>query len=272
MSQSSLESLRKHKAGNRPTLTELLGMLKVEVETYSRVLIVTDALDEADVWVWAPLLKHLQALSRISLLVTSRDTGDVAHELRPDQCLDIMANDGDMRRYIEGRLSGSTGRFKRLLEANMDSDLREEIITGVVKKADGMFLLAQLHMNSLEEVSRVSDLRLALSKLPEDLETTYDETLERINNKDRPLAYQIFSWLIYAAQPMTMRDLQYALAVEDGMTAIDTRNLHDEATLTSICVGLVVLRENASSQLTEVDNSQTNSKVVGLVRKSFISS
>ncbi|KAF8868313.1 hypothetical protein BD779DRAFT_1461389, partial [Infundibulicybe gibba] len=201
-------------------------MLKIEVETYSRILVVTDALDEADVQVWAPLLKHLQAVSGISLLVTSRDTGDIALELRPDQCLNIGANERDMRRYIEERLSGSTGRFKRLIEANADSGLHEEIITGVMEKADGMFLLAQLHMNSLEaKVSRLADLRLALAKLPEHLETTYDETLGRINDGDKPLAYQIFSWLIHAARPMTIRDLQYALAVEDGTTAINARDL-----------------------------------------------
>ncbi|KAF8874898.1 hypothetical protein BD779DRAFT_1450612, partial [Infundibulicybe gibba] len=217
---SNLESLQKHKAHNRPTFSELLGMLKIEVETYSRVFVVVDALDETDVRVWVPLLRHLRALSRTSLLATSRDIGDIMLELRPDQRLDISVNGGDMRKYIEGRLSGSTGKFGRLLEANLD--LREEITTGVMKKADGMY----------------------------------------------PLAYRIFSWLIYAAQPMTIHDLQYALAVDDGMTAIDTQDLYDEATLTSICVGLVVLRGNTTGFGSKevVDNSKT----VGFVRKFFI--
>ncbi|KAF8877975.1 ankyrin repeat-containing domain protein [Infundibulicybe gibba] len=265
VTQSGLESLRKHKAGNRPTFNKILDMLKVEVEIYSRVMFVADALDETEVQVWAPLLRHLQALSGVSLLATSRDTGEIAFELQPDQRLDIMANKEDMRKYVEGRLAGSTGRFRRLLEAN--TNLREEIITGVMKKADGMFLLAQLHMNSLEaKVGRVTDLRLALAKLPRDLETTYDETLGRINDEDRPLAYRIFSWLIHAARPMTMRDLQYALAVEDGTTAINAQDLYDEATLTSVCVGLVVLRENtAGSESKEVGNPQASTKVVGLV-------
>ncbi|KAF8874892.1 hypothetical protein BD779DRAFT_1450513 [Infundibulicybe gibba] len=224
----------RHQENNRPTFNELLDMLKVEMETYSHVLVVIDALDEIEIQVWAPLLRHLQILSRIRLLATSRNTGDIALELQPDQHLDITANEGDVRKYIQGRLSGSTGRFKRLLDVNMN--LHEEIITGVMKKADGMcvagpslmivvlnsmtyqsyrFLLARLHMNSLEtRVGRVTDLRLALANLPRHLETTYDETLGRINDEDKSLAYQIFSWLIHAARPMTMHDLQYALAVD----------------------------------------------------------
>ncbi|KAF8874890.1 hypothetical protein BD779DRAFT_1702108 [Infundibulicybe gibba] len=268
MTRSSLESLRKHKVGNRPTFNELLDMLKVEVETYSRVIFVIDALDEIDVQIWAPLLGYLQALSRISLLATSRDTGEVALELQPGQRLDIMANEGDMRRYIERRLLGSTARFKRLLDAN--TDLHEEIITGITKKADGMFLLAYLHMNSLEtKVGRVADLRLALAKLPESLETTYDDTLERISDDDQPLAYQVFSWLIHAVRPMTMRDLQYALVVGDGVTAIDARDLYDEATLTSICVGLVILRGDTTAGFGSKEMFDSN-KVVGFVRKLFI--
>ncbi|KAF8868116.1 hypothetical protein BD779DRAFT_1601908, partial [Infundibulicybe gibba] len=43
--------------------------------------------------------------------------------------------------------------------------------------------------------------------------------------------------------PMTIRDLQYALAVEEEMTDLDPNDLHDEGYLMSICVGLVVSQE-----------------------------
>ncbi|KAF8887789.1 hypothetical protein BD779DRAFT_1526162 [Infundibulicybe gibba] len=73
-----------------------------------------------------------------------------------------MADDGDMRGYIEGCLLGSIGSFQRLLSAN--PSLHEDVITGIVEKADGMFLLAQLHMNSLEKKVRLMDLRRALAE------------------------------------------------------------------------------------------------------------
>ncbi|KAF8883103.1 hypothetical protein BD779DRAFT_1626420 [Infundibulicybe gibba] len=263
ITRSLLESLQKHKTGIRPTSDELFDMLKIEVETYDRVLVVIDALDEADVEMWTQLLGRLQALRKISLIATSRDTGEIEFGLRPCKRLDITANEGDMKKYIEGRLE-SSGKFKRLLKTRRD--VHEEIVAGIMNKADGMFLLVRLHMNSLETKLRVTDLRQALVELPDTLDATYDEAMSRISNDDKALAYRVISWLVHAAQPMTIRDLQYALAVEDGMTAINNDDLHDEVSLTSICVGLVVLREDAAPE--EADH-HTSSKVVGLVRKSF---
>ncbi|KAF8875243.1 hypothetical protein BD779DRAFT_1450238, partial [Infundibulicybe gibba] len=244
ITRSSLGSLREHKARkHRPTSEELFDILKVEVETRDRVLIVIDALDEADIEVWAPLLGHLRALHKISLFATSRDTGDIGLRLWPYQRLDIIVDDGDMRKYVERRLESSS-RFKQLLEIR--ADVREEIVAGVVKRADRMFLLARLHMDFLETKDRVrvKDLSRALDELPQTLDATYDEAMSRINNDDKALAYRIISWVIHAAQPMTIRDLQYALAVQEGMTALDTNDLYDEAYLTSVCVGLIVLQED----------------------------
>ncbi|KAF8881917.1 hypothetical protein BD779DRAFT_1626992 [Infundibulicybe gibba] len=240
---SIMESLQSCIASNRrPTIDELIDILKVEAETFIRVFVVIDALDEIEIQIWAPLLGRLHTLSRISLLATSRDTGEIAFELRPDQRLDVMADKGDIQKYIRERLSNSTGTLKRLLDAN--ALLHEEVVARVTENAAGMFLLTQLHMNSLEKSARITDLRRALAELPGDLKTTYDETIGRIGDEDKPLAYHIFSWLMHAARPMTIHDLQYALAVEEGMTAIDADNLYDEGYLMSICVGLVVLHDS----------------------------
>ncbi|KAF8883134.1 hypothetical protein BD779DRAFT_890538 [Infundibulicybe gibba] len=263
VTRSGLESLQKwHKAGNRPTSEKLFDVLKAEVETYDQVFVVIDALDEADLEVWTKLLGYLQALREIRLIATSRDTGEIELGLPPYQRLDIMSDEGDVRRYIEGRLESSI-KLKQFLKKGVDV---HEIVTAVMNKADGMFLLAQLHINSLETKLSVRDLRRALEELPNTLNATYDEAVARISNDHRALAYRTISWLIYAARPMTMRDLQYALAIEEGMTAPDDDNLYDEHSLTSICVGLVVLREDTTPEEASCD---TSSKVIGFVRKLF---
>ncbi|KAF8879141.1 ankyrin repeat-containing domain protein, partial [Infundibulicybe gibba] len=220
ITQSGLESLRKHKAGNRPTYEELFNMLKVEVGTYDCVVIVIDALDEADIEIWTQLLGCLRGLHKISLIATSRDISRVELKLRPYQRLDIVVDGRDMRKYIEERLKSSV-KLDWLRQ-----DVHEEIITKIIMKASRMFLLARLHMNSLETKHR--DLRQALNKLPNTLDATYDKAMSRI-----------------------IHDLQYALAVGDGTAStIDIDDLHNEASLTSICVGLVVLQEDAVLPMT----------------------
>ncbi|KAF8868100.1 hypothetical protein BD779DRAFT_1462375 [Infundibulicybe gibba] len=258
--QSSLESLRKHKAGIHPTSAELFDMLKIEVGTYSEhVLIVIDFSPQV-LELASSFYKYLRTLPNIGILATSWDVSEIGLGLQPHQCLDIVADEGDMRKYIEGRLASSV-KFKQLLEGR--PSIHEEIITKTTMKADGMFLLTQLHINSLETKLRVTDLCQALDKLPNTLDATYDEAMSRINEDHKALAYRIISWLIHAAHPMTIYDLQYALAVGDRMTALDTDDLYNEAFLTSVCGGLVVVQE---------DTANTSSKFVGLVRKLFIRS
>ncbi|KAF8873650.1 hypothetical protein BD779DRAFT_1424193, partial [Infundibulicybe gibba] len=136
-----------------------------------------------------------------SILATSRDVSEVGLGLQPHRRLDIVANEGDVRKYMEGRLASSV-KFKQLLKDCLV--VHGEIITGVMAKADGMFLLAQLHMNSLETKHRVADLRRALGTLPNTLDATYDEAMSRINEDYKELAYQIISWLIHAARPIVI--------------------------------------------------------------------
>ena len=49
------------------------------------------------------------------------------------------------------------------------------------------------------------------------------------------------TWLSYAQRPMTVLELQHALAVEAGMGSLDEENLVDVEELLSVCRGLVVV-------------------------------
>lgn len=74
--------------------------------------------------------------------------------------------------------------------------------------------------------------------------SAYDETLERVNSQgvhDKDLAYRVFGWVAFSGRPLTVLELQYALAVEPGMTTLDPDNLYDEDLLESVCAGLVVM-------------------------------
>ena len=65
------------------------------------------------------------------------------------------------------------------------SDLQTTIVGTVLRSAKGMFLLAQLHMDSLAKKHNRRDIRVALDSLPKELYGTYGEALERIMNQDR---------------------------------------------------------------------------------------
>ena len=85
-------------------------------------------------------------------------------------------------------------------------------------------------------------MKNALTTLPEGLNSTYDEAIERINAQhpdQAALARKIICWVFHAFQPLTMPELQHALAVETGDSNLDTDNIPEEGLLLSVCNGLV---------------------------------
>src|SRR5579871_1436611 len=96
-------------------------------------------------------------------------------------------------------------------------------------------------------------LREALETLPDTLDDMYRETMERItdqNEFDRQLALRVLSWVSYASRPLTLKELQHALASEDSRRMFDEENIVDDDLLLSSCAGLVAFdRENGDVRL-----------------------
>jgi hypothetical protein len=93
------------------------------------------------------------------------------------------------------------------------------------------FLLAQLHLDSLIGKRAPKAIRTTLQKLPtgsDAYDHAYKDAMERIGGqvKDQEeLAKQVLSWITCAKRPLTTSELQHALAVEVGESALDEENL-----------------------------------------------
>ena len=90
-------------------------------------------------------------------------------------------------------------------------------------------------------------VKAALSSLPEELDRTYDQVLQRIHAKGTDhavLALKVLGWMRYAARPLGARELQHALAVEPGDAQFDEDGIPDISLVLSVCAGIVTVREN----------------------------
>jgi hypothetical protein len=73
--------------------------------------------------------------------------------------------------------------------------------------------------------------------------------MERIGGqvKDQEeLAKQVLSWITCAKRPLTTSELQHALAVEVGESALDKENLPQIGDMVSVCAGLVVVDKESN--------------------------
>ncbi|KAH7113480.1 hypothetical protein B0J13DRAFT_533856 [Dactylonectria estremocensis] len=239
----------KHKdRRTRPLLDELSRTLQSIAGIYSKIFILIDALDEyqaTDRKRGLSEIFELQAKCRASVFATSRFIPEVTEKFNGRPSLEIRASEQDVRRYVAGHMSHLPSFVRRC------PDLQEEIKTATVKAVDGMFLLAQLHLDSLIGKMSPKAIRVALTKLPsgsEAYDQAYKDAMERIEGQvtgQEELAKQVLSWITCAQRPLTTLELQHALAVEVSTSELDEDNIPEIEDLVSVCAGLVTVDEES---------------------------
>ena len=103
-------------------------------------------------------------------------------------------------------------------------------------------------MNSLAKEDNIRDLKESLQRLPEDLDRTYDDALERIKNQDSrrvARAEQVLKLINCARRPLKLEELRQALSIREGDNSLDTDALPIADSLISTCCGLVVVEDES---------------------------
>ncbi|KAL2671363.1 hypothetical protein Neosp_013948 [[Neocosmospora] mangrovei] len=247
-------------SNKRPSLDELSGTLQSVAAAFSRVFIVVDALDECQASdgcrarILSELFK-LQAGCGVNIFATSRFIPDIVDTFENGTTLEIRASSEDVERYVKGRMEHLQPFVRR------NKQLQEEIKVGISAAVDGMFLLAQIFLDSLDDKLTPKGIRNGLKDLRKQiqgpgeagqaqaLDYAYEQAMERINSQKpglRDIALQVLAWITCAKRPLTQLELQHALAVEPDTAQFDEENLPDIQGMVSACCGLVTI-ENESS-------------------------
>lgn len=134
--QDAYQNHAVHQPPTSPTLWECFDLLKSQLASLPSIFIVIDALDECEDRAQRDLCLQFQNLSNnVHLLITSRDIPELEELIKPSAKLEILANDNDIKLYLEGRIT-SAPRLKR----NIDSEakLQTLVIETICEQAKGM--------------------------------------------------------------------------------------------------------------------------------------
>lgn len=99
-------------------------------------------------------------------------------------------------------------------------------------------------MESLGRCVSPADIRRTLSPFPRSIEGIYKQALQRILAAPEPrdeLGLRVLQWVVFANRPLSMHDLQYALATCPKAGVFDPDAIIPEETLLSLTEGLVVV-------------------------------
>ncbi|KAK4085523.1 uncharacterized protein Triagg1_513 [Trichoderma aggressivum f. europaeum] len=243
------------------SLLQIQTALHSLAENYSTVFIVIDALDECQNsdgsrQKFITELFNLQKTCGWNLFLTSRAIPEIA-----DRCseasisLEIRASAEDIERYLKG----NTGQLPAFVQQN--EELQQKIAAEISQAVDGMFLLAQIYLNSLNDKMTPKAIKNALSsfqkansglgetKNAEILALAYEQAMLRINGQQsgfRELAHNVLLWIVCAERQLTIAELQHALAVEIDESEIDEENIPSTRDMVSVCAGLVTVDYESS--------------------------
>lgn len=114
----------------------------------------------------------------------------------------------------------------------------------LIVKFNCRFLAATLHMDSLATKMSVKTLKQAIDRLPSTLNRLYDEAFRRIddqNEDDREFASKALRWVAYTYRPLTVPELEQALAIEPRGRDLDPDAAPDIAFVLEACAGLLIV-------------------------------
>ncbi|KAI9745907.1 MAG: hypothetical protein M1818_000588 [Claussenomyces sp. TS43310] len=243
----------------RSSLDQVSNTLHSVAALYSKVFIVVDALDECQTSdgcrtkVLAELF-NLQAKHGANIFATSRFVPEVTTKFSQSMSIEIRASDTDVQRYLEGHM----GQLPPFVQ--QDQQLQDFIKTKISDAVDGMFLLAKMYLDSLEDKFTPAAIEEALEHLQKQdrksseeqklgiLGHAYDQVMERINGQKpgfRELAQKVLAWITCAKRRLTTLELQRALAVNVKDTELNPKNHVQINDMVSVCAGLVAVDEES---------------------------
>lgn len=203
------------------------------------VICVIDGLDECEASSRDPLIKSLVSFyteaegrktNRTSLkcIITSRPYGSIERLFHKHPTIRLKAEDEtdaislDIERVVKAKvdeLGACWGHSARALTA-----LRENLI----RNADRTFLWVSLILQLLEESARASEAAFQeiLSKIPTSLNAVYENMLDR--SPDQIEARKILHIVVAAIRPLTLQEVNVALAIRPGHKSMDDLQPHLE--------------------------------------------
>ncbi|KAL2669833.1 hypothetical protein Neosp_015278 [[Neocosmospora] mangrovei] len=232
----------------RPAHDEILSLLHSVARHHAKVFIVVDALDELQVSdgslaVFLDDLFSLQQMNNVFLFATSRNKPSMTKRFDNGFRLEVRARKEDVEKYLDNRME------KLLPWAHESKDIGKLVKNKIVESTQGMFLLAQLHLNALVGKTTLKGIKTYLNSLPtgsgpQVYQHLYDDAMRRISdqpNERQRLAVEVLSWLVLAQRPMTTTETRLFLAVEHNQTQIDLENLPGPDDMVAVCAGLVTV-------------------------------
>ena len=157
----------------------------------------------------------------------------------------IYADKDDIQLFLQQRIQLEP-RLRRCVQKQ--PRIKDRIIEVANEEFEGLFLPAKLLIDVLKDKASPAAVLKALDTMKDgSLSSMYDYVIERIRGQsqyDWDLALQVLGWIVYGYRPLTVTEMQHALACTEA-TRFNEDELVDPDVLVNVCGGLVEILDGA---------------------------
>ncbi|KAJ7675984.1 hypothetical protein DFH06DRAFT_672643 [Mycena polygramma] len=258
--------------GKFPTYDDLLAMLPTILAQFTGTYIVLDALDECS----EPdeLIEFISTFrgwaKAVHLLVASQPRtvflDSAAFEGALVVVLELDTTHADILGFVNSELALNF-KLKHLKKAK-DAALK------IVDKSNGMFRMAACLLQELTRKRINPNIEQILAKLPNDLFGIYGRFLQPIDEDDFVYVATLLRWLAFSARPVTLLELDEALAINFSEPLADRwvfepENRGSAEKVWDLLEGLVTLHVGPVISRHESDSDEPNSESHGSDSRSY---
>ncbi|KAH6902858.1 ankyrin repeat-containing domain protein [Coprinopsis sp. MPI-PUGE-AT-0042] len=232
-----------------PTQSELVNVIREICKRFTKktARFFIDGLDEALYDEQFDLLNTLKSVPA-NFFITSRPLLRLNDVLPNMKMFDIAAQNADIELLVLQHIQ----RNPDLREVLVEDKQRRRVIKKICQSSHGMFLHASLMVEAISHCFSAGHVMEQLDKLPAKLGVLYEASFSRIEAQPKEraaLAKRVLVWVAYAYRPLTVEELQHAVARDQEVDWQTPERLVRESLLVSVCCGLVAAEGNQPNRI-----------------------
>ncbi|KAE8379000.1 hypothetical protein BDV26DRAFT_280639 [Aspergillus bertholletiae] len=214
-------SLHLSGASSKSVEDSLWRAINIAVKETDKLVVIIDGIDSlnGDPEIIPRLFDHLKMLISQSPLIKVIALSRPMHGL-PSEAYRIKIEPsqtaGDVRTVVHHELESSE------VCIGLTSEDREEIESGIVKKANGCFPIAQLAVGQLNSLRTSSDMVSLVQRMPSSLQDMLKQTLDSIDLNDWSVR-SLLAWTIVSHRPLRVEEARSLLEIDTKRTEVVPR-------------------------------------------------
>ncbi|KAM0446042.1 hypothetical protein ACHAO4_009487 [Trichoderma viride] len=216
------------------SLRDILKSL-LQISEFSTIYCVIDGLDECQNDASRKMLLDLITSSRrplltrksgsgpmLKILLTSRPTVDIHGELYHLPNIQLKANHEDLEIFIKIKVH----------DLRFHEDLKQKAIHLLSSRVEQTFLWISIVLKRLKVATPLlseAGMEEMINESPSDLEKLFENIISRIKEAKDITAQKLLIWAVYGRRPLTLAELEEAIAVQDDSTSKDSTKKYSVA-------------------------------------------